>query len=98
MDWVPQTTEPVIELFPPLPPKMNEVAAPQNGLAVGFSQSANASVLTRQDNDSAPVLPPKPTCKYVCCHGPLCVIYSTIITFLPKSRVKCVGGCGLGRA
>ena len=65
MDWIPQTTEPVIESPPPIPPKMNEVAsfdAPQNG-PVGLNQSADIIVPTKQDNDSAPVLPPKP--KYV---------------------------------
>jgi hypothetical protein len=63
MDWVPQTTELEIESPPPIPPKMDEIAsfdAPQNGPAFGFNHSANATMLSREDNDSAPVLPPKP--------------------------------------
>jgi hypothetical protein len=58
MDWVPQTTEPEMESPPPIPPKMDEIAsfdAPQ-----GFNHSANAIMLSREDNNPAPVLPPKP--------------------------------------
>ena len=65
MDWVPQTTEPETELPPPIPPKMNEIGsfnASQDGTKMGPSQSRMFK-LTKQGNDLAPVLPPKP--KYV---------------------------------
>ena len=59
MDWVPQTTESVIdELPPPIPPKISEVASSK---ALDLHQPSGSRVL--MNNDSAPVLPPKP--KYV---------------------------------
>ena len=65
MDWTPQNTETsVVESPPPIPPKMNEITsfdALQNVPALGLHQSANSMM---QNDDLAPVLPPKP--KYVC--------------------------------
>ena len=66
MDWIPNNTDSVVELPPPVPPKMNKIAlfdASQNGVALDLRQSNDAMVFIEQDNDNAPALPPKP--KYV---------------------------------
>lgn len=65
MDWTPQNAETsVVESPPPIPPKMTEITSfdvLQNVPALGLCQSANPKM---QNDDLAPVLPPKP--KYVC--------------------------------
>ena len=60
MDWIPQSTNSVEELPPPLPPKFEDsFEFPQQFNDPALDHQSSAPCITNENN-SAPVLPPKP--------------------------------------